>query len=534
MDKNMNRLLEDDDPTAGYSSHGMKPIKDKTHLKIILLGTGNSGKSTVFKQFQLMHSQGGFSEVERNYYRTLMVESTIMTMRKMIQSANDLLFEGAMGDEEFDRKFVAKLQQNALEQGHNDGESMNFTEFVNTEGARGEGHANSGTGSTSKGDDSSTQPNGKSAVPVYHTNSQRPSENSERSSSSSASTGRRTDLSEHGSVHSSVHTGDVELLSQNGGSTGSINGKDPNGADRFGTSSTIISDEVAHLAEILIGLPEGTQLYEKVSVVRTFTQEGKHGNEEVSEETDQMSVADIVRIIWDEPVIQRVYAMEGKIPTLEAPIGYYMDNLDRIASKSFSPSEEDMLHARKQTRKVQELEFKVKNRKFVLIDVGGQRIERRKWINYFDEVDIILYVVGLDGFSQLCIEDGKTNRMRESLDVFRDLCDSPFFSETNIILFLNKADIFKEKIKSIPLDNCFRSFQGPKHDYDSAIKYISKRFITTHERIAQRNTAVDALPPKVYPYTTVATATENMSHIINSVQSIFLRKAMEQCGIAAM
>ncbi|GBG33689.1 Guanine nucleotide-binding protein subunit alpha [Hondaea fermentalgiana] len=497
----VNRLMTD---TDSRSQGGRLGKSTKNNSKILLLGTGNSGKSTVFKQFQLKHSNG-FSEAERNYYRTLMVESTIMTVRKMIQSANDLLFEGEMHEEEFDRKLVQKMRHDAQEKGMRNGPKMSFTEFVSEESTPSGRHT------------------GRSTIPSYCQDKPRPSDISE-GSSSGGSGGRATDISESGSVRA----GDIEV-SATRSSTG---GKKPvpMGLDRYG-GSTVISDEVAHLAEIILGLPEGTQLYEKVSVVRTYTQEGKHGSEEVSEETEEMTVAEILQILWEEPVLRRVYQMEGKIPTLEAPIGYYMENLDRISSKSFTPSEDDMLHARKQTRKVQELDFVHKNHKFLLIDVGGQRIERRNWINYFDEVDIILYVVGLDGFSQLCIEDGRTNRMRESLEVFKDLCESPFFSQTNIILFLNKSDIFREKIQKISLNTCFQSYSGPAKDADAAIKYVSKRFCDTHDRIVQRNTSVDDLMSKVYPFETVATATENMENIINSCQGIFLRKGMQISGM---
>jgi guanine nucleotide-binding protein G(i) subunit alpha len=38
---------------------------------------------------------------------------------------------------------------------------------------------------------------------------------------------------------------------------------------------------------------------------------------------------------------------------------------------------------------------------FTIVDVGGQRSERRKWINCFDNVSCILFLVGLVEYNQV-------------------------------------------------------------------------------------------------------------------------------------
>lgn len=39
------------------------------------------------------------------------------------------------------------------------------------------------------------------------------------------------------------------------------------------------------------------------------------------------------------------------------------------------------------------------------IDVGGQKSERRKWINFFQDVTSVLFLVSLSGYDQCLIED---------------------------------------------------------------------------------------------------------------------------------
>ena len=45
---------------------------------------------------------------------------------------------------------------------------------------------------------------------------------------------------------------------------------------------------------------------------------------------------------------------------------------------------------------------------FRVVDVGGQRSERRKWIQCFDDVRAVLFVCALSGYDMTLYEDGKT------------------------------------------------------------------------------------------------------------------------------
>ena len=49
------------------------------------------------------------------------------------------------------------------------------------------------------------------------------------------------------------------------------------------------------------------------------------------------------------------------------------------------------------------------------------------------------------------MEDGTTNRMDESLKLFETIVNNNFFVKTNFILFLNKKDLFYDKLKKFPL-----------------------------------------------------------------------------------
>lgn len=52
------------------------------------------------------------------------------------------------------------------------------------------------------------------------------------------------------------------------------------------------------------------------------------------------------------------------------------------------------------------------------------------------------------------------NRMHESLHLFNSICNHRYFATTSIVLFLNKKDVFVEKIKKAHLSMCFPEYDG--------------------------------------------------------------------------
>ena len=82
--------------------------------------------------------------------------------------------------------------------------------------------------------------------------------------------------------------------------------------------------------------------------------------------------------------------------------------------------------------------------------MGGQR----------SDVTAIIFRVAMSEYDQALHEDEKTNRMQESLKLFDSICNNKWFTDTSIILFLNKKDLFAEKIKRSPLTVCFPEYPG--------------------------------------------------------------------------
>ena len=63
----------------------------------------------------------------------------------------------------------------------------------------------------------------------------------------------------------------------------------------------------------------------------------------------------------------------------------------------------------------------------------------------------------------------------EALILFDSIANSRWFTRTAIILFLNKVDLFREKMSRSPLGNHFPDYTGG-NDVNRAAKYLLWRF----------------------------------------------------------
>lgn len=52
--------------------------------------------------------------------------------------------------------------------------------------------------------------------------------------------------------------------------------------------------------------------------------------------------------------------------------------------------------------------------------------------------------------------------MVESMRLFESICNSRWFLNTSMILFLNKKDLFAEKIQFTSIQTCFKEYTGTK------------------------------------------------------------------------
>jgi hypothetical protein len=95
----------------------------------------------------------------------------------------------------------------------------------------------------------------------------------------------------------------------------------------------------------------------------------------------------------------------------------------------------------------------------------------------------VIYCTALSEYDLKLYEDDSTNRMHESLQLFGEVCNNKWFVNTAVILFLNKKDLFAEKIKKVDLNICFPQYTGKEEEREEKkkIPFEQQRFLAEKE-----------------------------------------------------
>jgi len=216
----------------------------------------------------------------------------------------------------------------------------------------------------------------------------------------------------------------------------------------------------------------------------------------------------MLKALWNDTGIRAMYSMAGTLYQLNDSAAYFFDGLDRFIQPDYCPTVDDVLRVRVRSTGIEEAMFMFDKMVFKVMDVGGQRSERRKWIHCFDNVTAVLYCASLSSFDQVLREDRQVNRMIESLELFEDVANSPYFAHSKIILFLNKTDLFAEKLqRGIDLRVLFPNYTGG-FNFEAASEFIAARF---KERVAKSE--------ELSIHKTCAVETKNIQFVITQVRA---------------
>ncbi|XP_040041075.1 guanine nucleotide-binding protein subunit alpha-14 [Gasterosteus aculeatus] len=234
---------------------------------------------------------------------------------------------------------------------------------------------------------------------------------------------------------------------------------------------------------------------------------------------------DGIRRLWADSGIRACYSRRCEYQLLDST-EYYMSNLDRISAPDYIPTEQDVLRVRFPTTGIHDYSFTINKITLRIVDVGGQKSERRKWIHCFENVTSLIFLASLSEYDQVLEERDTINRMHESLALFYTTIHSPWFLYTSIILFLNKTDILADKVQTSDLQRYFPGFTGNQRNPEDAKNYIRKLY---EQQAANRDKREEW--KTLYPHFTCATDTSNIRKVFSDVKDTVLIKSLRDYGV---
>ncbi|ELU43358.1 heterotrimeric G protein alpha subunit 4 [Rhizoctonia solani AG-1 IA] len=203
--------------------------------------------------------------------------------------------------------------------------------------------------------------------------------------------------------------------------------------------------------------------------------------------------------LWGDAAAQQGWSRANEVALPENFFG----DLPRVFQRDYIPTTQDIIRCRAQTTGITETVFKLRGQELHLIDVGGQRSERRKWIHCFQDVTTILFLVSLNGYDQCLFEDSNAVGifLPEKLDamaIWDSICDSEYFRSTNI------------------------DYEGPEGDAGEGRIYFRRRFLKLSSKSAAREpTSGRHSPPRkreIYTHFTNATDTALLRVVMAAVE----------------
>ncbi|KAM9775386.1 guanine nucleotide-binding protein G(olf) subunit alpha-like isoform 1-T1 [Syngnathus typhle] len=241
--------------------------------------------------------------------------------------------------------------------------------------------------------------------------------------------------------------------------------------------------------------------------------------------------------LWKDEGIQACYERANEYQLIDCA-QYFLDRLDCVRRADYTPTDQvskDLLRCRVLTSGIFETRFQVDKVNFHMFDVGGQRDERRKWIQCFNDVTAIIFVAASSSYNMVIREDNSTNRLQESLDLFKSIWTNRFLKTISVILFLNKQDVLADKILAgkSKLEDYFPEYSkytlaaDAVPDSGEDVRVSRAKFFIRDEFL-RISTATGDGKHYCYPHFTCAVDTENIRRVFNDCRDIIQRMHLRQ------
>ncbi|KAJ3366572.1 Guanine nucleotide-binding protein alpha-2 subunit [Kappamyces sp. JEL0680] len=263
-----------------------------------------------------------------------------------------------------------------------------------------------------------------------------------------------------------------------------------------------------------LSMAEIYEISRKYRPLKEFAEEWKEFDMEITGD-----IVDLITALWQEPIVVEI--VDKQLVSLPDTLPYFMNSISRIFSSGFVPTDLDLLNLRVVTQAITTTTIPLEENTLHVIDVSGLSHHRQQWFSYFDFVHCVIYVTSLASYNQTMVENPNENRMIDSLVLFGDVANHPLICKKSFVLFLNKKDLFEQKIrvKKIPIAGSFPNYKGKPGSVSQGIMYFDKKFRECRNE-----------PTGMVTHVTCCTDTTTMSVIISSVLDALIQNVLKGQG----
>lgn len=243
-----------------------------------------------------------------------------------------------------------------------------------------------------------------------------------------------------------------------------------------------------------------------------------------------------MKALWSDAEVRDILT-QRKVWPEESP-GFFLNDIERIATLTYEPTDDDVLRARLHTRGVQEHTIRIDQDsssvfgnvvhgnkfgyKWIFHVVEGPRYA--PWLQYL-EAHAIIFVAPISCFDERLPRDPTVNRLEDSVRLWSTLCGSRLLESTTLILFLNKCDLLAHKLKRGVQVNKFIPTYGERPNETTAVvQYLRAKFKAIHRKESR-------LPRASYYYTTTLTDATDTAKRLHEVRDNIVTKHLKNATL---
>ncbi|EPT05833.1 hypothetical protein FOMPIDRAFT_1155651 [Fomitopsis schrenkii] len=243
---------------------------------------------------------------------------------------------------------------------------------------------------------------------------------------------------------------------------------------------------------------------------------------------------DDMRALWEDGVVREMLARQRM--RLADSASFFLDDIDRIATRTYEPSDDDVVRARLRTVGVQEYSLKFEStvgvdrsiaREWIIYDVGGARSARAAWVPFFEDANALLFLAPINCFDESLEEDRHVNRLEDSFILWKSVVGSKLLRKCIIVLFLNKYDLLSKKLKAgVAIKKHLSSYGDRENTAPVFAKYLHSKFREQHKEYSPE-------PRSFYGYVTCVVDTKATASTLSSVRDGLLQQHLQKADLVA-